>query len=108
MKGGFKGPSKRRRGSSRENQQEVLFTEVTTEVWRRDDQVHVFGTELSLHALHSEDVTQQHSQEYAGLHQHLTGVVQETQRYRELLEESRAAQSATGPEIDRLRSTTSQ
>ena len=38
-------------------------------------------TELSLHALHSEDATQQQSQEYAGLHQHLTGLDQEAMQY---------------------------
>ena len=30
-----------------------------SEVWRRDEQIHDLRTELSLHALHSEDVTQQ-------------------------------------------------
>ena len=58
---------------------------------------------LSFHALHLEDVTQQHNQEYPGLHQHLTGLVQETQHFREMLEESRTAQPAAGPEIDRRR-----
>ena len=70
--------------------------EVTLEVWRR-------RTELSLHALHAEDVSQQQNQEYAWPHQQLTGLVEETKQYRELFEESRIAQSAAGPEIDRLR-----
>ena len=34
-------------------------------------------TELSPQALHAEDVSQQHIQEYAGLHQRLTGLAQE-------------------------------
>ena len=45
-----------------------LMTEVAKEVWTRDEQVHAFRAGLRLQALHSEDVTQ----EYAGLHQHLT------------------------------------
>ena len=60
-----------------ENMLEILVTEVTSEVWRRDEQVHDLRTDLSLHALHSQDVTQKRHQEYAGLHQHLTGLVQE-------------------------------
>ena len=86
-----------------EDQLEILVTELTTEVWRRDEQTHDLRTELSLHALHSEDVTQQQYQEYAGLHQHLTRLVQETQQYREMFEESLATQSAARPEIDGLR-----
>ena len=43
------------------------------------------------------DVTQHQSQEYAGLHQHLTGLVPETQQYRDK-SECGAAHSATGPE----------
>ena len=35
-------------------------------------------TEMSLQALHAEDVTLQQSHKYAGPHQHLTGLVQET------------------------------
>ena len=38
-----------------EDQREILVTEVTTEVWMRDEQVHELRTELSLHALNSED-----------------------------------------------------
>ena len=57
-----------------ENQREHLVTEVTSSVWRRDEQVYELRTELSLQALHSEDVTQQQSQEGAGLHQHLDRV----------------------------------
>ena len=53
-----------------ENQREHLVTEVTSSVWRRDEQVYELRTEPSLQALHSEDVTQQQSQEDAGLHQH--------------------------------------
>ena len=45
-----------------EDQREILVTEESTEVWRRDEQVHDLRSELSLHALHSEDVTQQQSQ----------------------------------------------
>ena len=48
-------------------------------------------TGLSLQALHEEDVTQQQNQEHAGLHQRWTGMVKETQQYREMFEESRAA-----------------
>ena len=40
-----------------ENQREILVTEVTSEVWRRDEQVYDLRTELSLQALHQEDVT---------------------------------------------------
>ena len=80
-----------------EDQREILVTEVTSEVRRRDDQVHYLRRELSLHALHSADVTQQQSQKYAGLHQHMTGSLQETLSYREMFEESRAARSAAGP-----------
>ena len=45
-----------------EDQRANLVTEVTAEVWKRYEQGHDLPTELSLHALHSEDVTQQHSQ----------------------------------------------
>ena len=79
------------------------MTEVTSEVWRGHEQAHNLRKELSLQALHQEDVTQHHSQEYAGLHQHLTRLDQETQQYREMFEEYRAATSATGPQIERLR-----
>ena len=51
-----------------EDRREILVTEVTSEVWRWDEQVHALRTELSLHAQHSEDVTQQQSQEYGGPH----------------------------------------
>ena len=72
---------------------EICFvTEVTTDVWRRDEQVHDLRTELSLHALHSEDVTQQQNQEFAGKRQHLTRLLRETQQYREMFEISRAPQ----------------
>ena len=70
---------------------------------RREQCTHDLRTKLSLQALHSEDVTQQQNQEYAGLHRHLTGFVQDTQQYRKMFEDSRAAQSAAGREIDRLR-----
>ena len=76
-----------------------LVTEVTSERWTRDEQVN----DVRLHALYSEDVTQQQNQKYAGPHQHLTGLVKETQQYRETFEESRLAHSAAGPRIDRLR-----
>ena len=59
-------------------------------------------TELSLHAPHSEDVTQQQSQDYAGLHQHLTGLDQETQKVLKNLE-LLCSKSVTGPESERLR-----
>ena len=58
-----------------------MVTDVTAELWRRDEQVQYLRTELSLHAPHSEDVTQQQSHEYAGLHKHLIGLAQETQQY---------------------------
>ena len=78
-------------------------TEVTSEVWRRAEQAHDSRTELGLQALRSRDIAQQQSQEYAGQQQHLTRLVQETQQYREMFDESRATQSATGPEFERLR-----
>ena len=49
-----------------EDQRDNLLTEVTSEVWRRYEQVHDLRRKLSLQALHAEDVTQQQSQEYAG------------------------------------------
>ena len=52
------------------------MTEVASEVWRRDEQAQDLRTELNLQALHSEDG------EYAGLHQHLTGLVPESQQCR--------------------------
>ena len=79
-----------------------LVTEVPSEVWRRNEQLYNLRTELSHQAPRSEDASQKQSEEYAGLHQLLTGLVQESQQYREMFEESRAAHSA-GPEIDRLR-----
>ena len=79
-----------------------ILSEATPEVWRRDEQLYDLRTELSPQALHAGEVSQQ-NQEYVGLHQQLTGLVQETQQYREIIEESRTARSATGPEIDRLR-----
>ena len=79
------------------NQPENLVTEVTSEVWRRDEQVYDLHTELSLQAPHQEDVTQHQSQEYAEPHQPLTVLVQEREQYREMFEESRAAHSPTGP-----------
>ena len=86
-----------------EDQRQIWATKVTSRVWRRGEQVHDLRTELSLQALHAEDATQQQNQEYVGLHEHMTGLVQETQHSREMFEESRIAQSAAGPEIDRLR-----
>ena len=41
-----------------EDQREILVAEVTSEVWRREEQVCDWRTELSRQALHSEDVTQ--------------------------------------------------
>ena len=59
--------------------------------------------ELSLQALHARDATQQQNQEYDGLHQHLTGLVQESQHYRgDVSQNIESAQSAAGPEIVRL------
>ena len=46
---------------------EKMVTEVTSEVWRRNEQVHDFRTELSLRAPHSEEISQHQNQEYAGL-----------------------------------------
>ena len=60
----------------------------TSEVWRREEEVHDLRTELSLHAPHSEDVTHQQNQENAGRHQHLTGLVQETQQRKMLTAQS--------------------
>ena len=87
---------------SREENQ-ALVTEAAPQVWKRDKQVHDLRTELSLQTLHQEHVTQHQSQEHAGPHQHLTRLVHETQQYQELFEESRAARSATGTEIERPR-----
>ena len=86
-----------------ENQPEILVMEVTSGVWRRDEHVHYFQTELSPHALHPKGVTQHQSQEWtSGLHQHFTGLVQETQQHREMFEESRALHPATRPEIEQI------
>ena len=80
-----------------------MVTYVTSEVTGRDEQVYDLRTELSLQELHQGDLTQHQSQENAGPHSHLTGLVQETQQYREMFEETRAAISAAGPAIERLR-----
>ena len=74
-----------------EDQRQNFVTEVTSEVWRRDEQVSDLRAELRLQSLHAENVSQQQYQEYAGLHQHLTGLCQETQQYQEMFEESRPA-----------------
>ena len=86
-----------------EDQRDILVTEITIEVRRRDERVHDSRAELGLRAPRAEDVSQQQNQAYAGPHQHLTGLVQEKQQHREMYEESRTAQSAAGPEIDRFR-----
>ena len=65
-----------------EDQREKLVTGGNIRSIGRDEQVHDLRTELGLQALHPEDVTQQQNQEDAGPHQHLTGLVQETQQYR--------------------------
>ena len=39
------------------NSEQTRKQKSTTEVWRRDEQVHDLCTELNLHAPHSEDVT---------------------------------------------------
>ena len=83
--------------------EKFLVTEVTSEVWRQDEQLYDLHQELGLQALHADDVSQHQTPEHAGLHQHLTGLVQETQQYREMFEDSRTYQSAAGPDIDRLR-----
>ena len=54
------------------------------------------GTELCLQALHSKDVSQQQNQG-------LCWTTSALEKYREMFEESRTAQPAVGPEIDRLR-----
>ena len=61
-----------------DDQRAVLVTEVTSEVRRRDEQEDDFRTVLSLHVQHAEDVSPQPNQGYAGVHQHLTGLVAET------------------------------
>ena len=81
-----------------EDNRAKLVTEVTSEVWRRDEQLNDLRTEVSLQAPHAEDVSQQQKKEHAGLHQHLTGLAQETQQCPELFEESRILQSAAGPQ----------
>ena len=45
-----------------EDQRDILATEVTSEVWRLDEQVYDWRTELSLQALQSEDITQRQRQ----------------------------------------------
>ena len=42
------------RGSLKEAKQALEDRRVTTEVWRRDEQVHYLRTELGVHALHSD------------------------------------------------------
>ena len=86
-----------------QDERTFLVTEVTSEVWRQDEQLYDLHQELGLQALHADDVSQHQTPEHAGLHQHLTGLVQETQQYREMFEDSRTYQSAAGPDIDRLR-----
>ena len=83
--------------------EKILVTELRTEVWRRDEQVPDLPTKLSPQALHAEDASQHQKQERAGPHRHLTGLVHHAQLYPETFEESRAGQSAAGPEIDRFR-----
>ena len=41
---------------------EILVAEVTSEEWRRNEHAHDLRPELNLHALNSEDATQQQSQ----------------------------------------------
>ena len=61
-----------------ECQRENVVTEATTKVWREDEQLCDLRMELSLQALHAQDVPRQQSQEHAGPHQHPTGLVPET------------------------------
>ena len=63
-----------------EDQRENLSTGVTSEIWRRDEQVYDLGAEVSFRTPHAEDVSQHQNQEHAGPHEHLTGLVQETQQ----------------------------
>ena len=87
-----------------EDQRKHSVTAVTSEVWRRDEQLYDLRTELSPHAPHAEDVSQQQDQECAGLHPHLAGDwFRTTQQCREMFEGSRTAQSAVGPDIERFR-----
>ena len=85
-----------------EDQRENLVTEATSEVRRRDEQVFDY-VQNSVFVHCTRKTLRNNSQEYVGPHQHLTGLVQETQQYREMFVESRAAQSAAGPQIARLR-----
>ena len=39
-----------------DDQRETFVTEVTSEVWRRDEQVHDLRAELSLHTLHNNKI----------------------------------------------------
>ena len=64
------------------NTSEKMVAEVTSEVCRRDEQLYDLNTELVLHAPYSDDVAKQQNQEYAGVHQDLTGLVQETRQNR--------------------------
>ena len=59
--------------------------------------------EPSLQALHQEDVRNIKVKKNAGLHQHLTGLVVGDTAIARFFQESRAAHSATGPQIERLR-----
>ena len=76
------------------DQEEKLVTEVTSDDVR---------TELCLQALHAEDVLQQQqNQDYAGLLQHLTGVVQEnTAITKKGLKNLDLIKSSAGPDTDR-------
>ena len=60
-----------------EDQREILVTEVASEVWRRDEQLYDLRAELK---------TLQQNQEDAGVRQHMTGLFQETQQYRDTYE----------------------
>ena len=62
----------------------------------RDEQFFDLCSELGLQAPHAEDATQRQNQEYAGLHQHTTGLVQDSQQYRETFEEPRSVRSVAG------------
>ena len=69
----------------------------------KDSQTSSFKLTLEGNSFHAREARASDAATAAvGQHQHLTGLVQESQPYREMLEESRAAQSAAGPPIDRL------
>ena len=78
-----------------EDQREILVMEVTSEVWRRHEQM----LRLSYRTQYSRTALEARTRWTTSASERL---VQGTQQYRETFEESRTAQSAAGPELGRL------